>query len=243
MAAEWYYTTNKQQMGPVSWDELQQLAGKGLLKPNDLVWTEGMAEWVKANRQEGLFTETEVTASRGGAAAEEAPPPPRKSATRRRIDDELDEHDDDGRRERRKRRASGSGTGLKIGLAIGGVVLIVLFLACGIGGAVALFMIDWGGSAPNYNISLAPGTQNQRNFTWRGGQRVQIIVTTDRNPGIFQPDVDLYILRRGNIIAADTRISPDCNLTILVPGNDTYTVRVVNLGPGRANSHVNVHAQ
>src|SRR5438270_11738968 len=24
MAAEWYYTTNKQQMGPVSWDELRQ---------------------------------------------------------------------------------------------------------------------------------------------------------------------------------------------------------------------------
>ena len=42
MAAEWYYTTNKQQMGPVSWDELRQLATQGLLKPNDLVWTEGM---------------------------------------------------------------------------------------------------------------------------------------------------------------------------------------------------------
>ena len=36
--ADWYYTTNKQQMGPVSRDELSQLANQGLLKPTDLVW-------------------------------------------------------------------------------------------------------------------------------------------------------------------------------------------------------------
>ena len=47
MASEWYYTTNKQQMGPVSWDELRELAQVGILKPADLVWSEGMAEWIE----------------------------------------------------------------------------------------------------------------------------------------------------------------------------------------------------
>src|SRR4051812_46401814 len=124
MAADWYYTTNKQQMGPVSWDELRQLASSGLLKPGDMVWTDGMAEWVKASRQDGLFPDAEaVTTSR----RETLPPPRRRS--RRRDDD--DEDDDDDRRPRAKPKKEGMAVGLKIGLILGGVLLLVLVLVCG----------------------------------------------------------------------------------------------------------------
>ncbi|MHC4444842.1 MAG: DUF4339 domain-containing protein [Planctomycetota bacterium] len=37
---EWYYHKNNQQMGPISSQELKQLAQTGELKPTDLVWKE-----------------------------------------------------------------------------------------------------------------------------------------------------------------------------------------------------------
>src|SRR4051812_42870290 len=135
MAAEWYYTTNKQQMGPVSWEELRQLAGNGLLKPTDLVWTEGMAEWVRASTQNGLFAEAGVTAKPGkraaAALATEEEPPRRRRRTRRDEDDEDDDEDDDRPRKRKKAASKGMATGLKIGLIVGGAVFLLGALGCG----------------------------------------------------------------------------------------------------------------
>ena len=50
MANLWYYTSEGKQMKPVSGAELKQLAASGLLRPTDLVWTEGMPKWVRASR-------------------------------------------------------------------------------------------------------------------------------------------------------------------------------------------------
>ena len=54
--ADWYYSTNNRQMGPVSPEQLRQLADNGLLKPTDLVWTDGMSDWARAASQ-GFFGE------------------------------------------------------------------------------------------------------------------------------------------------------------------------------------------
>lgn len=51
----WYYTVDGNQQGPVSAVELKQLATSGSLKPQDLVWKEGMPEWTPANNLKGLF--------------------------------------------------------------------------------------------------------------------------------------------------------------------------------------------
>jgi len=48
MEQSWYYAINDQQSGPVEWTQLQQLAASRQLSPGDLVWREGMAEWVAA---------------------------------------------------------------------------------------------------------------------------------------------------------------------------------------------------
>src|ERR1041385_4867110 len=106
MAVEWYYTTNKQQMGPVSWRELRELADVGILKPHDMVWTDGMDEWVKAINQNGLFAdggaaEAIAAGPKKKAAYTDAKPPPGRR-TRKRTDE--DEDDDDERAERKKRR-------------------------------------------------------------------------------------------------------------------------------------------
>src|SRR2546421_607851 len=83
MATEWFYTTNKQEMGPVSWQELTELVQAGILKPHDLVWTEGMDDWVKAINQEGLFTDADgnekVTAKKSAYAPAAKPPPGRRT--------------------------------------------------------------------------------------------------------------------------------------------------------------------
>lgn len=55
MADEWYYAVDGQQRGPVSGGKLKQLAAAGEIAKSDLVWKEGMADWVKAEKVKGLF--------------------------------------------------------------------------------------------------------------------------------------------------------------------------------------------
>jgi hypothetical protein len=66
MADQWYYAHQGQQSGPVSIEQLKQLAASGQLQPGDLVWKQGMAAWAAANTVEGVFS----------AAGSPAPPPP-----------------------------------------------------------------------------------------------------------------------------------------------------------------------
>ena len=50
MGNEWFYTQNGQAApAPVSSEQLKQLAGGGLLRPDDLVWKEGMPNWMPAS--------------------------------------------------------------------------------------------------------------------------------------------------------------------------------------------------
>ncbi len=160
MAAEWYYTTNKQQMGPVSWDELRELAEVGILKPHDMVWSDGMDEWVKAINQSGLFAdgdEAGVTASPKGkkrsSYSEPKPPPGRRT---RKLDDEEDEEDEkEARRKARRREEDRAkmGIGLRVFLGIGAVVGLLLLGTCVCGG---LAYLTWGGRAgPNNPPAVA----------------------------------------------------------------------------------------
>jgi hypothetical protein len=260
MTVEWFYTSDKQRMGPVSWEELRQLAVAGTLKRDELVWTEGMPDWVRADRQNGVFP-VEATALQIGADL--PPPPPVLRQKNRRDRDESGENsadaraghrdeqdrDDRAKSRRERKKKGGSGAGLWIGLGVGAFVLVLL-----VGGCVAIGVAAWligrgggggGGIGPggvNYSTNLAPTVSDQRTFTLRAGQRVNISVITTRVIGPFQPDVDLFVERRGAVIAADARIHPDCNVVFVAPVNDTYTVRVTNLGPGRASSRVTITA-
>lgn len=42
----WYYVENGQQKGPVTQDQLDELARQGVIKADTLVWTDGMANWL-----------------------------------------------------------------------------------------------------------------------------------------------------------------------------------------------------
>lgn len=42
---QWFYAANGQQFGPVAQEEFDQLVQQGVVKPDTLVWREGMSEW------------------------------------------------------------------------------------------------------------------------------------------------------------------------------------------------------
>lgn len=55
----WFYIdAQQQQLGPVTIEQLQQLATNGQIQPTTLVWTEGMAEWAQAAQVQGIYAQT-----------------------------------------------------------------------------------------------------------------------------------------------------------------------------------------
>ncbi|MFO0804357.1 MAG: DUF4339 domain-containing protein [Gemmataceae bacterium] len=55
MASQWYYSVGGAVRGPISSQALVSLANGGQLLPTDLVWKDGMAEWVQARKIKKLF--------------------------------------------------------------------------------------------------------------------------------------------------------------------------------------------
>ena len=53
--SQWYYSKAGQRQGPVSEEQLRQLAATGQLQPGDLIWKEGMSQWTAASSITGLF--------------------------------------------------------------------------------------------------------------------------------------------------------------------------------------------
>jgi hypothetical protein len=70
---EWYYAHGDQRAGPVPSAELKQLAAASELLPDDLVWREGMDQWVAASNVKGLFEETESEGEETPSKAAEPP--------------------------------------------------------------------------------------------------------------------------------------------------------------------------
>ena len=70
---EWYYARDNKQVGPVSAVDLKQLAAAGQLRPDDLVWREGMTEWSAARNVRGLFDELAASVATTPAAPAGSP--------------------------------------------------------------------------------------------------------------------------------------------------------------------------
>jgi hypothetical protein len=57
--SEWHYTRSGSQSGPVDFETLRGLAAKGELNAEkDLVWSNGMKDWIAAGKIAGLFDQT-----------------------------------------------------------------------------------------------------------------------------------------------------------------------------------------
>lgn len=55
---QWFFSTDGHRQGPYTSRELRAAADSGRLGPDDMVWKEGMPNWLKAKKIKGLFPET-----------------------------------------------------------------------------------------------------------------------------------------------------------------------------------------
>ncbi len=78
-SSEWFLAVKGEKLGPVSRKELEEFARLGGLDPRaDMVWKEGMADWLPAGEIEGLFERCapdEVEESPGMAATADSAAP------------------------------------------------------------------------------------------------------------------------------------------------------------------------
>jgi hypothetical protein len=77
----WYYAKDDMRYGPVSAAELKQLASGGQLRLGDLVWREGMEEWVEARKVKGLFDTDTLATPVEGPSEERTPAPDGQART------------------------------------------------------------------------------------------------------------------------------------------------------------------
>ncbi len=103
MNADWFYSVGETRQGPVAEDDLKRLAVDGKLKPSDLVWRDGMPDWVEARTVSVLFpprTEQARGDFVGGSPYPDDDDRPSARERRRRYDD--DDADRPSRRARRR---------------------------------------------------------------------------------------------------------------------------------------------
>ncbi len=60
MNADWFYSVGDTRQGPVTEDDLKRLVAAGRLRPSDLVWRDGMPDWVEARTVPVLFPPPKV---------------------------------------------------------------------------------------------------------------------------------------------------------------------------------------
>jgi uncharacterized RDD family membrane protein YckC len=79
MAEGWYVGRNGEQSGPFSPQQLKQMANAGQLSPADLLWKDGMPNWVPCSSVKGLFLEPNLgtTPPSSRPALRPTAPPPR----------------------------------------------------------------------------------------------------------------------------------------------------------------------
>jgi len=71
---KWYYLVDQERVGPVTWKELYLTVQAEKIKPNDLVWVEGLANWTPATEIKGLVSAPGGTADPASPVPAPAPP-------------------------------------------------------------------------------------------------------------------------------------------------------------------------
>jgi hypothetical protein len=212
MAAEWFYTTNRQQKGPVSWRELRDLADAGVLKPGDLIWCQGMPAWIKAGEQADLFRATRP----------------------RDLDDDSEKRPTRQQPVRTPDRPRSDQRGVIVLVAGAAAGLIFLVLSCGALLWVA-FALRGEAQVQSYTIhNLKPGDTNERKFEFKKGKHVIIDVITEPDT-----DVDLIVVRgpaRHDIVAFDDDPDKDCHVDFVAHETGEYLLLIQNLGPDVART-------
>jgi hypothetical protein len=83
----WYYARGESEQGPISTAQIKALAATGALKRDDLVWKEGMANWLPASEVKELYpaAEPKKNSPEKAAASPETATPAAAPRTRQRF--------------------------------------------------------------------------------------------------------------------------------------------------------------
>jgi GYF domain 2 len=154
VTADWFYSEGDQRRGPVTEDDLKRLVTEGRLQPSDLVWQDGMADWVEARTVAVLFPprgqerperrrfdgeddrptrrQDDFDDRPGRRRYDEHDPDDDRPRVRRREDDYG--RDDDYDRPRRKRNERpGQVQGIGIMMLVGGILGLITALSISLG--------------------------------------------------------------------------------------------------------------
>ena len=96
--AVWHYSVNGARRGPVTSAQLKSLVESSVLRPNDLLWREGLPAWVEAGTVPELFPALQAPPAAPFPAPLPVPvpvPPPRPQATEPNYDDDRRSRRDD----------------------------------------------------------------------------------------------------------------------------------------------------
>lgn len=79
----WHYSVGGERFGPVTEAQLRLLAATGRLHPEDMVWRDGMPDWLPASKIPALFNSVPppLPAKHENAPNDDASPPPPPSCT------------------------------------------------------------------------------------------------------------------------------------------------------------------
>jgi hypothetical protein len=83
--AEWFYAVEGQQGGPVSVEQLRKMVGEGAVGARDLVWRDGMEQWVAAKKVPELWAAEETATAATPPPPVTPPPPPPPSVLQSRV--------------------------------------------------------------------------------------------------------------------------------------------------------------
>ncbi len=81
----WYYVENGQQKGPVTQDQLDELARQGTIKADSLVWTNGMANWLPYSQARPGSGAAPVATVGGAAYAPSMPAGDQETVAREKV--------------------------------------------------------------------------------------------------------------------------------------------------------------
>jgi len=183
MADQWYVARRGQdgnkRYGPVSIRELRDLMDSGKVRGEDLVWSDGMAEWQRADHCSLL-----APAAPGRAEPHDYPPDDHGYDHRPGYDD---------RPQPRRYAVWRKSSGTMVALIVGGVVLLLGFLGCG--GGLLYWMLNRTGSAIRSAAATPYTTPTGLGDTLAFG-RGELYYTTNVTPSDAQT-VGNYLYKTG----------------------------------------------
>lgn len=226
MANEWHYSKNGKRFGPVSGQQLKELAAKGELGPADLVWKEGMPQWVPASKIKGLMPGSSAVTNKPASPTSTAVPA--KSGTPVKPSAKTEDTHRDGSDLPKKTAVVSTRTKVLV------VVSVAVLGLCLVGGVISLsgwmFFKGKGGGQPiaeadkkkagDDKLPGKPGDKNNDGLQAGNKKAADKTPTSPSDIGVVPEPLAILPLQERELVAHAVQFSADSAL--LLSGSQTH---------------------